>query len=103
MCNEIRAKKCVNEYPIGTKYPSTLGGYWEKVGDGFFKWYKGDTFTNVGGGWNRNVILPKITFSQPCYITKNSKELWNKLEELGYIKDESNCYLDEDILYVMST
>ena len=37
MQNEIKAKKCVNEYPIGTKYPLTLGGYWEKVGDGFFK------------------------------------------------------------------
>lgn len=100
MQNEIKAKKCVNEYPIGTKYPSTLGGYWEKVGDSFFKWHNGDIFTNVGGDWNRNVILPEITFLQPCYIIKNSKELWDKLEELGYIKDEDNCYLDEDILYV---
>lgn len=84
---EIKAIKPINDYPIGTKYPSLNGGYWIKTGSNHFKWCTGSTFPSVGGDWNGKVIPPKIEefkFTTPCLIRKVNEHLIRSLEELGY-------------------
>lgn len=54
----------INDYPIGTKYPSIHGGYWIKISNNRFKWSEGtgDVFSNIGNDWNGKVIIPDINW-----------------------------------------
>lgn len=45
-----------NNYPIGTKAYSSVGGYWIKVANGW-KWCTGATFPTPGGDVTR-IELP---------------------------------------------
>lgn len=96
---EIKATKNYNDYPVKTKYPSKRGGYWTKIGDRHFCW--GDDKMSLCSlnldDWNGNVVLyENPAFIQPCYIHKNTLELRNKLEELGYkLNEVMYCETDE--------
>jgi hypothetical protein len=55
----VKADTPVREYPLGTKFKASMGGYWVRVERGF-KWCRGSTFPNVGGDWTGEVCLPNI-------------------------------------------
>lgn len=53
----VKADKPIYDYPLGTKFKATMGGYWIKNERGF-KWCTGMTFPRVGGDWTGEICLP---------------------------------------------
>lgn len=48
----------IMDYPIGTKFRSSDGGYWERVTLYGFKWHCGSIFPMVGEDWDGMVCFP---------------------------------------------
>ena len=44
-----------------------------------------------------------MAFKQPCFIRKNTPELRNKLEELGYEANSYECFWDDENRYIITT
>ena len=42
-------------------------------------------------------------FTQPCFIRKNTLELRNKLEELGYEPNGYECFWEDNSRYIITT
>ena len=45
----MKIDKPWSEYPVGTKAHAVMGGHWEKMENGWWKWCTGDAFPTPGG------------------------------------------------------